>query len=542
MIPALRATGTRARRGRLLERASGRPSALHAEPEAVRNLVSRLSDTGGAAGSVAIHETHISWVFVGGGRAFKLRKPVVLPFLDYETPARRRAMAEAEIHLGRRLAPDLYRAVHALVVEGSALGLAPVTDERAVDYLVEMRAFAQSDTLAAAIRDRSVPPRLAEELGARLARFHAHCAARPHPAAAARARHAARLNVEELRELTRGAHDRTLDRLVRFLDAALSAHATELDARGRHGRLREGHGDLRAEHVLLTPRLAVIDPLEFDSGMRTLDSADELGFLVMDLLRLGAEPLAAEILRAYRAAGGDCGEDRLVWMFAVHRALVRAKVAVLGDAHAPDPGGAATGWLEVADRCAWRGRSIDALVICGGSASGKSHLTGALAARLGLPSLNTDVVRKELLGIPPWARAGTGAYTAEMSLRTYRTLGARTRALLADHASVLVDGTFLGDRERAAFLETLGPRRRTVFVQCTVPLQVARDRARRRAHSVASPSDATEEIVLAQGGPAGPFPDVAPAAQIILRTDRDGAAVQDDLDAMLDVRLDAGRR
>jgi aminoglycoside phosphotransferase family enzyme len=55
-----------------------------------------------------VRETHISWVFLTAERAYKVKKPVVLPFLDYGTAARRRIMCRAEVALNRRLAPDVY--------------------------------------------------------------------------------------------------------------------------------------------------------------------------------------------------------------------------------------------------------------------------------------------------------------------------------------------------------------------------------------------------------------------------------------------------
>jgi uncharacterized protein len=493
----------------------------------------------GRPAQIVTYETHISWVFVVGDRAFKLKKPVVLQFLDYGTAARRREMCAAEVTLGRRLAPHLYRGVRAIIVRsGGELALAGAEDPRAVDYLVEMSAFAPDATLAAAIEAAAVPRSLPERLGARLASFHAACPARPCEGAAARARKEIEDNLDELRALAPAS---LLDRCARFLDVAIAARTSELDERGRCGRLREGHGDLRAEHVLLAPELAVIDCLEFDPALRTVDTADELGFLAMDLLRLGAEPLAREIIGAYRDAGGDCGTDGLIWMFAVHRALVRAKVEMLrapqlGAAGAvPDP---ARSLWRVADRCAWRARSIEVLVICGGPATGKSTLARALGERFEVPCLNTDIVRKDLLGLAPTQRAGADAYTPAMDLRTYRELGARTRALLAAHSTVIVDGTFRHADERTAFTDALGAdERSTVLVQCCVPLEVARQRARERAADPSSVSDATEAVVLEHGAPRGPVTSARSGTQIMLQTDHDPAEVEADLDAVLDLRL-----
>ena len=492
---------------------------------------------------IATYETHISWVFVVGDRAYKLKKPVVLDFLDYGTAARRREMCAAEVALGRRLAPRLYHGVDAIVRRGEELALAPADDPDALDYLVEMTAFAQDATLAAAIETDSVPPWLAARLGARLAAFHAQCPGPPVARAAARAQDEIESNLQELRTVLPDTLRPRLDRLERFLTAAIAARAGELDDRGLRGRLREGHGDLRAEHVLLAPELAVVDCLEFNRALRTVDTADELGFLVMDLLRLDAEPLARDVLAAYRAAGGDCGGDGVVWMFAVHRALVRAKVALLRAGQLEVDRGALQvvgRLLDVADRCAWRGRSIAVLVICGGPATGKSTLAQALSERFAVPCLNTDVVRKDLLGLAPHARAGPDAYTTAMDLRTYRELGARASALLSAHPSVIVDGTFVRDDECLAFTTALSDDPSIVAVRCCVAPDVARRRARQRARDRSRISDATEAIVRAHQAEALALGSAGEALgpQILLDTDRDPAEIQIDLDAALDLRLD----
>ena len=101
-----------------------------------------------------------------------------------------------------------------------------------------------------------------------------------------------------------------------------------LDARARRGLVRKVHGDLRTEHVLLDETLEVVDCIEFDRGLRELDVADDLAFLVMDPVARGGERFAQALVRGYRDAGGDPGEDRLIAFYAAYRALVRAKVAL----------------------------------------------------------------------------------------------------------------------------------------------------------------------------------------------------------------------
>src|SRR6188474_3199097 len=60
---------------------------------------------------VRLIETHISWVLLGATRAYKLKKPVRLPFLDFTTLAARRRFCDEELRLNRRLAASLYLGV-----------------------------------------------------------------------------------------------------------------------------------------------------------------------------------------------------------------------------------------------------------------------------------------------------------------------------------------------------------------------------------------------------------------------------------------------
>ena len=168
--------------------------------------------------------------------------------------------------------------------------------------------------------------------------------------------------------------------------------------------MRDGHGDLRAEHVVLERGIEIVDCVEFDPALREIDVGLDLAFLAMDLRRFD-ERLARALVTAYREAGGDPGDDALLGFFAAQRALIRAKVALVragqvGGADAERRSADAAGLLELAGRsageCGWdRSRWSG-----GGAATGKSTLAAALAMLSGARVLSSDVVRKELVGIP----------------------------------------------------------------------------------------------------------------------------------------------
>ena len=383
---------------------------------------------------VDVRETLVSWVFLAGDRAYKLKKPLVLPFLDYGTRQRRREMCGEEVRLNRRLAPDLYLGVRAVAASADGLALAAEDDPRAVDYLVEMRRFDEQRTLAAKLERGELKRGEVVALARVLARFHT------------RAPRAAAIGVPVLaveRRMTENFHEllaiveqraeiEWVLALERFAHAFVVAHAQMLNARARRGCVREVHGDLRAEHVLLDETLQVIDCIEFDRGLRELDVADDLAFLVMDLAAVGGERFARVLVRAYRDAGGDPGDDRLIAFYAAYRALVRAKVALLRAAQYPAvssehgrESAAARDLLAVAERFAWRARLPLVIVVCGVPAAGKSHLAQALAEVSGLPHLSSDLTRKRLARIRPQQRAASAVYSAEFNRLTYAELGRR---------------------------------------------------------------------------------------------------------------------
>ena len=116
-------------------------------------------------------ETHISWVFLTGPFAYKVKKPVKLRFLDFSSLESRRRYCEEELRLNRRLAPDLYLDVvqiRGLPGAPRIAGHGPI-----LEYAVRMRQFPQ-DALASRVLARGeLTPALVSGFAARIAAFHA---------------------------------------------------------------------------------------------------------------------------------------------------------------------------------------------------------------------------------------------------------------------------------------------------------------------------------------------------------------------------------
>jgi len=275
-------------------------------------------------------ETHMSWVFLADGWAYKLKKPVRREFLDFSTPEARWRDCEAEVRLNRRLAPDVYVGVVPLTRNGAGrLALGGAGD--AIDWLVKMRRLPAERMLDRALASRAVGPGVARRVAETLAAFHRRLA----PVEMTPDRYRSRLarDIEAcLGELERPPYAIPSEEArspARALAAFLLAHAAMLERRVTARRIVEGHGDLRPEHVCLLEPPVVIDCLAFNRDFRVLDGLDEVAYLAMECERLGHTTFGADLLSAYRDAARDAAPDALVHFYSAYRALVRAKIAAL---------------------------------------------------------------------------------------------------------------------------------------------------------------------------------------------------------------------
>jgi uncharacterized protein len=458
-------------------------------------------ETYGGSEPVAIHETHASWVFVVGRRAYKVKKPLVLAFLDYSTLARRRAACREEVRVNRDLAPGIYLGVRAIVRTDTGFELAAEHAAGAIEYAVEMLRFSERDTLAGLIACHALGPRHVRAVARRVAAFH-----RGAPVVdGGRPAEVLEMWQTNLRELAAAGRARgwQVELADGFGEAFVRAHAPEIERRRRAGLIRDGHGDLRCEHVLALPPVRIVDRVEFDPRLRRTDVACDLAFLAMDLEALGQGWAAAELLSAYRREGIDPGSRALRSFYAAHRAIVRAKVELIsadeceGDARVEHLTRAEALWA-LGERLCWRARAPLAVVVCGPAASGKSTLAGELSRRSGIAVLSSDAVRKAAAGLAATERAGPEIYGEANTRTTYELLGREGRRRLRRQGGVIVDATCRARGDRDPLLSALRGSGAVLVVRCEVPLEVALQRASRRMHEGRRVSDATPEIVAEQ--------------------------------------------
>ncbi|MGV8804697.1 MAG: bifunctional aminoglycoside phosphotransferase/ATP-binding protein [Polaromonas sp.] len=507
----------------------------------IQALRARLqADTGQP---VALVETHISWVLLAGCLAYKLKKPVRLPFLDFSTLALRRHFCHEEVRLNRRLAPALYLGV--LPVHGTAqaprLGTLYDSDSdtdagsdagKPVDFLVCMQRFAPQALLSEQLAAGRLQPRHLDGLALRLADFHR--AAPPlessiaSPAGPADvARHEAQPVRAVLSQLQAACNRAPLSDLRGWVEAQLPALQEVFSARRQAGAVREGHGDLHlANAVLIGDEAMAFDCIEFDPALRWIDVMSDVAFLTMDLKAHGRPDLAFRFLDGYLQRSGDYGGLRVLRFYEVYRALVRSLVACVRaqDAAASLPDAAAPDYLACAQQLAGAAAGKGRLLITHGlSGSGKSTLAGQLLEAAGAIRLRSDVERKRLFGLDALQRSTDHAlaiYTPQANRRTFERLKDCARTALQAGYPVIVDAAFLRRAERRAF-EALAAGLGVPFslLHCRASPAQLRQRVAARSASGMDASEADLRVLEGQLANYEPLDDHERAAALEVVTD-----------------------
>jgi aminoglycoside phosphotransferase family enzyme/predicted kinase len=452
---------------------------------------------------VTLVTTHISWVFLTDREVWKLKRPVDYGFVDYTTLDRRRRCCEDEVRLNRRLAADVYLGVVPVRLGSKGHWFGPAGE--IVDYAVRMRRLPDDRSAEALLRRGLLGSENLARLAERLAGFFAEATPAPDAGAVA----AIRANVVENFAQTESFVGRfvsreELDAVRRWQLEFLERWPDRFRERVAAGRIRDGHGDLRLEHVYFeTVEPIAIDCVEFSERLRAGDAASDVAFLAMELTARSRRDLAEGFLAAYATASGDHDLYGVVDFYAGYRAWVRGKVAAF---LAADPSSSP----EKAARKAREARSLFALagayatdrsggppvVATGGLiGSGKSTLAEALGRATGWPVVSSDRVRKALAGVRPTERAPEGAYSTAFSSRTFDEVFRRAGVVLGSGRGVVLDATFRDRalRRRARDLARQHGRR-FLFAETACDDATLRARLRRRAAGL-SVSDAGEDLL-----------------------------------------------
>jgi aminoglycoside phosphotransferase family enzyme/predicted kinase len=467
-------------------------------------------------------ETHSAVVVFFEDRAYKVKKPVDLGFLDFRSRAAREAVCHREVELNRRLAPDVY------------LGVSDVLDPSGgvCDHLVVMRRMPADRRLSRLARNGTDLEGQIHEIAHQVAALHGRSdrrAAADATATAEATRARWQANTASLLEHLPDALDAsTIDAVQRLADRYLDGRGRLFEARIAEGRAVDGHGDLLADDIFcLDDGPRILDCIEFDDALRLGDGLADAAFLAMDLEHLGRSDLARRFLDAYREAIADTWPASLEHHLVAYRAQVRAKVAAIratqGDGPSVDD---AWAHLEQAHAHLLAGR-VQLVLIGGLPGTGKSTLASGLERELGVCVLRSDELRKGFGEPPSWTQGTTdfrrGLYAPEVTAATYERMRGEAKVALSLGESVVMDASWSDPGQRGLARELAASLHADVReIRCDLPEAVATRRLQARMAIGGDASDATPAIATLMGARTTLWPE----AQVIDTSDASVALVQ----------------
>ena len=490
--------------------------------------------------AVEMVETHISFIFLAGDFAYKVKKPVNYGFLDFTTLEKRRHFCQREVELNRRICPEVYLGVEE--IRQKAGGYTVGGPGRTVEYAVKMRRLSPESSLELLLKQGRISAQDIERIAARIARFHHRTGTGPRITSYGDLE-AVRQNVKENFLQTEGSvgsalSRETYDDLVAYSQAFMSVRKDVFRSRAQEGRVRDCHGDLHVAQIFLeSPSedgswdgISIIDCIEFNERFRCSDVTENIAFLAMDLDFNGRPDLSCDFVEAYARESGDNGIFDLLDFFKVYRAYVRGKVACFrtGQSHLQkdtrlEALETARAYFELAHSYLPMFPKPAVILTCGVTGTGKSTLAAELASRWSMAHVSSDLVRKNLAGIDPrdhrYESFGEGIYSPQFSALTYETMLSEAKQHLQEGETVILDGTFRRSEERARALALAeGLPGETWIVECRLREEQARERLQNRMARGDSVSDGRWELYHQQMAQWEPVRGVSSERHIILDT------------------------
>ncbi|MFN7755294.1 MAG: AAA family ATPase [Holosporales bacterium] len=453
--------------------------------------------------AIAVIETHGAWVFLAGEMAYKLKKPVAFPYMNYSTVERRAAMCAREVLLNRLTAPEIYEAA-VPVTRGNKGDLALNGQGAIVDWLVVMHRFRSEDILDAVAERGELTPAMTMAVADAVLAFHAK--AQVHSS----------INWFQVVLDTIAGNDGQFENYTDILPrkdtleltaacrAEAEKHADLLRRRAAMGAVRQCHGDIHLRNICWWKgKPLLFDCIEFNDAFAQIDVLYDTAFLLMDLQARGLGEHAALAQDRYVAELDDVAGLAVLPLYLTLRAAIRAHVSVSIGRGIGGEGGdvfyaEARRYLALAQQ--YLQPVAPRLVAIGGlSGSGKStlakHLAGKIAPLPGAVVLRTDILRKQLAGKLETDRLEAEYYNHAFTHKVYTALRERAEAILLSGRSVILDCVAADAAERAAFAITA----RTAHAQfiglwCEVDDATARQRLQERTAHGRDASDADVSV------------------------------------------------
>ena len=447
-------------------------------------------------------DTHGASVFLAGGGAYKVKRAVRFPYMDFSTIQKRKTACENEMVVNRDNAPELYLGVVPITRDSTGLHIAGKGE--IVEWAVHMRRFDEDMTLDKLAEKRKIDSALIDQLAQVISAAHQRAPQRRGAPAADSIRDVILETLDELEQ----THDATAAKIADLRDSMLQTyHANEalLVRRGLNGKVRRCHGDMHLGNIVLHAGKPILfDAIEFNDELATIDILYDLAFLIMDLSKRGFRDHACRLLNRYLWLSEDeAGEIEglaLFPLFLALRATIRAKVLAAQKTQGAEPHSDQIRSYVQAARAFIKPSQPRLIAIGGLSGTGKTKLAETLAHKFGAwPGalhLRSDIERKKAFGVAATSRLPVEAYNSDVSAKVYCRLEALAEAGLKSGHSIILDTTFRDPKERSA-LQELATRAGVPFsgVWLEAPFAIRMSRVQGRTGDA---SDATPQVARSQ--------------------------------------------
>jgi aminoglycoside phosphotransferase family enzyme/predicted kinase len=478
---------------------------------------------------VELVQTQMSFVFLAGRHVYKVKKPVNLGYLDFSTLEKRHFFCNQELVLNRRLCPGAYLALVPITRNNSEFALDGQGE--VIDYAVKMVHLPHDRMLDYLLENNRVSVEMIDSLARKMVDFHIAAATSPTISAFGKFEIIS-FNVNENFNQTEKYFSATITanrfkRIQTYTLETLRQKAGLFAERVAGGKIRDCHGDLHCQHICFLDGICIIDCIDFNDRFRYIDVAADIAFLAMDLDHFGRADLSRRFISTYIELSQDGQIREFLKFYKCYRAYVRGKV---GSFEFDDP------YISVEEREKTRETALTyfelsesyarerprLLITVGLVGSGKSTVSRALARRLGLTVLSSDVIRKQLAGVPltehHFDEMESGIYTSEFSRGTYELLLSGAKEILAQGDSVILDASFIRTDERLKAQKLAQELAADYFVlECTLDEVNTRQRLARRLETGAV-SDGRWEIYRRQKQKFEPVDEVAASRHFVIDT------------------------
>lgn len=471
---------------------------------------------------IQLMQTHVSYVFLTGDYAYKVKKPVNFGFLDFSTLAARQHFCLEEIAMNRQNAPEIYLDVLPITQTDDQFALNGTG--QAVEYAIKMREFPQDDLFISLFEQGKLTEAYMQELGRVVAQFHALAQTNDYIRSfgeVAQIRQAIDENYQQTEKYIGGPQTQEqFTETKQFTDTFFEQQQELFKSRIEHDKIKECHGDLHLRNICLwNNKIQLFDRIEFNEPFRFVDVMYDIAFAVMDLEARDSKELGNAFLNTYVEQTDDWLGLQVLPLYLSRQAYVRAKVTsfLLDDAGVPEEAKKAA-MVTAADyyKLAWnytQKRQGRLILMSGLSGSGKTTVARHLARKLGAIQLRSDAVRKHIAGISLQEKGGAELYSAEMNEKTYNRLLDLAIKIANQGWTVILDAKYDREATRSqAIAQSKKHQLAIEIIHCQAPLAILRDRLLARTDDV---SDATADLLSQQKAATEPFTE---AEKLLLKT------------------------